>query len=62
MIGMPLSDWDTAKRFINEWVMGPVDRAAYVERYVEIFGQKLLDDLMVKSPIVPEQPAKSGWR
>jgi glutaconate CoA-transferase subunit A len=62
LTGMPLTSWETAKRFIDEWVMGPTDRAAYMEHYLEVFGSKLLDEMMVKSPIVPEQPAKSGWR
>ena len=62
LAGQPFKDWDSATEFFDKWVFGAPSRAEYVRKYREAFGDDLMDGIMVKNPIVPEQPAKSGWR
>jgi glutaconate CoA-transferase subunit A len=58
--GQPYKDWETAERFLADWVYGPEDWAAYVEQYRERFGSDLLDSLRVTNPVAPERPVRYG--
>ena len=62
LVRQPFRSWEGAREYLDEWVYGPEDRAAYVRHYRERFGDELLESLRVQDPIVPEQPAAGGWR
>ncbi len=61
LLAQPFKDWESAERYLAEWVRAPEDRAAYVEQYRKRFGSDLLDGLRVRKPVVPEQPVRYGW-
>ncbi len=62
LAGQPFASWDSATEFFDKWVYGAPSRAEYVQKYREAVGDELMDALKVRNPVVPEQPAQSGWR
>ena len=62
LTGYGMTEWDSAREYLDEWVYGAEDRSAYIEHYKERFGEDLLEALRVKDKMVPEQPAQYGWR
>ena len=62
LTGYGMTDWDSARQYLDEWVYGTEDHAAYITRYRERFGDDLLEALRVKYNICPAQPAQYGWR
>lgn len=62
LTGYGMTDWDSARQYLDEWVYGTEDHAAYIVQYRERFGDDLLEALRVKDKMVPEQPAQYGWR
>lgn len=53
------------EEFFNEWVYALPDRAAYIQHYVKIFGQKMLNRYQARSfysaPANYGIPFQSGW-
>jgi len=48
MFQMAAATEDGLKGWMDEWVYGCQDRAAYIDHYVEVFGNGSLDDLKAK--------------
>ena len=53
---------ESARKYLDEWIYGTEDHADYISKYKERFGDDLLESLRVKDLMVPEQPARYGWR
>ncbi|HCV27291.1 MAG TPA: CoA-transferase [Dehalococcoidia bacterium] len=62
LTGASMTDWNSARKYLDDWVYGTEERAAYIAQYRERFGDEMLEALRVKDFMVPEQPAKYGWR
>jgi glutaconate CoA-transferase subunit A len=62
LTGAGMTTWNGAREYLDEWVYGTKDHADYIAKYKDRFGEDLLDNLRVKDTMVPEQPARYGWR
>ncbi|MFW6174729.1 MAG: hypothetical protein ACOC5K_03020, partial [Chloroflexota bacterium] len=60
--GFPMRDWESARDYLDRWVHGTGDRAAYIAQYREVFGDDMLEAIRAHERLTPERPAHYGWR
>jgi glutaconate CoA-transferase, subunit A len=61
VLGRMGRSWDAFHAFVDEWVEGCPDRAAYLRHYAEVFGADALASIAADVAIVPERSVNYGY-